>query len=137
MRTPFGVRGFVRFAGIVAVSALACAAATAVAPPEARAQMAQGEYWLYQPQQGAPVGRAWANSDRSVEYWAYVVGEYEFADVTNVPANPWHLDLQRIGTGAYANFAAFKAAILAMPMMSGKTILFQSHVVTEETVEND
>ncbi len=102
----------------------------------ANAQIDNGGYWLYQPHQSAPVGRAWSSSNRTTEYWAYVVGEYCFPDQQNVEPNQWRLQASYASPQSYASFAEFKSAVLALPEMAGKTILFQTHVVSEETIEN-
>ena len=128
-------RGSIAFvAGVVAVGGLASSAAVLATPGVAHAQLFDSDFWLYQPQQTAPVGRAWSNPDRTVEYWAYVVGEYEFGGAANGPGNRWHLDAQRVPGSGYGSYAGFKAAVLALPEMQGKTILFQKHTATEETV---
>lgn len=100
------------------------------------AQADPGEYWLIQPGASMHVGRVWCNGDRSVEYWAYVEGEYVWADSSNGVNNRWRLDAEYIGATSYASFQAFKDAVCALPIYEGQTITFQSHGVTEDVVEN-
>lgn len=102
----------------------------------ALAQVEVGGYWLFQPHQSAPVGRAWSNADRTNEYWAYIVGEYRFADEQSTGSAHWKLEASYASPQSYGSLAEFKSAVLALPEMSGKTILFQAHLVSEETVEN-
>jgi hypothetical protein len=129
----FEGRNLLRAAGIAACALAACVASIATAPTRAGAQIDEGEFALFQPQQQAPVGRAWCNADRTVEYWAYVVGEYAFPLQGN---GGWRLDATRVSGTSYSSFAQFRAAVLALPQMAGKKILFQDHSVTEQTVVN-
>ena len=100
------------------------------------AQVQSGDYWLYQPHQPAPVGRAWCNSDRTVEYWAYVNGEYEFGGASSGLSGRWRLEVEQVGSASYASFADFKDAVLDQPEIQGKTILFQNHQVSESVEVN-
>jgi hypothetical protein len=119
-------------AAAVAASVLAGLPAT----PPAEAQIRCGGFWLVQPHQTARVGRAWANADRTVEYWAYVDGEYRWADASNGPANRWRLDAEFEGSTSFGSFEAFRDATLALPEFDGKVLVFQQHVVTETVVQN-
>ncbi len=44
--------------------------------------------------------------------------------------------LAYVGSASYSSYADFKTAVLGLSQMSGKTIVFQCHAVSEETVEN-
>jgi hypothetical protein len=131
-----GMGSFARGAGFLALGLAVFAIGTATAAKKARAQIKDGDYWLYQPQQSTPVGRAYSNADHTAEYWAYVDGEYRFADTTNIPVNPWHLNAALASTTDYTSYASFKTAVLARAEFQGKTIVFQNHSVSEETVQN-
>jgi len=126
----------VRAAVLISVASVAALAFVFATPRRASAQIHGGDFSLYQTTQLNTVGRAWCSGDHSVEYWAYVEGEYAFADSGNDSVNRWRLDAEYDSAADYADFEAFKTAILALPEMSGKTVRFQSHVVAEEVVEN-
>lgn len=72
-------RRFVRFGAAVVVGGLALAAAWSRSG-EVAAQVDAGEYTLLQ---GGTVGWVYVSSDRTVEWWAYVQGSYDWADRSN------------------------------------------------------
>jgi hypothetical protein len=126
-----------RWATYVVVGLLLTVGAMLRTTKQVHAQIDSGEFLLYQSHQSAPVGRAWSNSDRTVEYWAYIVGEYKLADTSNYDWNHhWDLEAVRVSGASYSNYSAFKTAILALSEMAGKQVRFQNHGVTEETVQN-
>lgn len=131
-----GKRTLVRTAGLLAIGVLAYAASVVTTTEQVRAQIDVGDYWLFQPQQTGPVGRAYCNAGHTAEYWAYTTGEYRFPNSSNGPGNRGHIDFERVSGGSYATYAAFKTAVRALPEMAGKTILFQNHSVAEETITN-
>lgn len=102
----------------------------------ADAQVRYGVYWLTQPHQTTRVGRVWCNPDRTAEYWAYVQGEYRWADVGNGPSQRWVLEAEFAGESSYPSFAAFRDATRALPEFQGKTLVFQDHSVVETVVQN-
>jgi hypothetical protein len=107
-----------------------------VGADRAVAQTLPGEYSLYQPGSSDPVGWVRVNGDRSVEWWAYVGESYAWADSTNTPASPWHLEARYVGSGAWPTYAIWKADVLQRAVAQGRTIVFQDHSVAEESVEN-
>jgi len=128
-------RGVVR--GVVVLAGASVAAVGVYrAPVDAEAQVRYGVYWLTQPHQPARVGRVWCNAVRTVEYWAYVDGEYRWADIGNQAANPWQLCAVRGEDASYASFAEFQAATCALPEFQGKALIFQNHSVLETVVQN-
>jgi hypothetical protein len=129
-------RRLVTVVGVLSLSFAACVASLVSSPSAASAQIGPGEYLLFQPHQPGVVGRAWANPDQTVEFWAYVHTEYRFAGPGNVAGNRWHLGAERVGNVQYPNLAAFKAAVLAMPEFQGKAMLFEDHSVVHSTVQN-
>lgn len=102
----------------------------------AAAQIRDGTYWLHQPHQQGPVGRAWCSGDGTTEYWAYVHGEYVWPGAGNGPSSPWRLDAARVAGSPFGSYEAWKDTVLDLPEFEGKTIVFQAHTVAEETVGN-
>ena len=102
----------------------------------AAAQMRPGEYALYQPGSSDPVGWVRVSGDHSAEWWAYVEGAYVWADSTNIPISPWHLESRYMGVGSWATYATWKSDVLQRSAAGGHTITFQNHAVTEESVNN-
>lgn len=100
------------------------------------AQVKPGEFALFQPGISNPVGWARINSDRTVEWWAYIEGSYTWADNTNTPSSRWHLEAEYDGPGSYASYAAWRADVLQRAAAQGHTVTFQNHTVTEDTVAN-
>lgn len=89
---------------LVATAVFAALCLSLVAPSgTANAQIDNGGYWLYQPHQSAPVGRAWSSADRTAEYWAYVVGEYRFPGPANVDSNRWQLHATYVSSQTYSS----------------------------------
>jgi hypothetical protein len=131
-----GTSVVIRALALIAVGVVASTAFTVATAPKARAQLHGGEFSLYQPSQISTVGRAWCSSDHTIEYWAYVDGEFTFADTSNDSLNRWRLDAEHVSLEEYEDYNAFKSAVLALPEMSGKTVRFQSHAVSEEVVVN-
>ena len=125
----FETRNMARTAGFLAIGALACTASLF-------STRADGDFWLYQPQQSGPVGRAWCNPARTVEYWAYVVGEYQFSSAENGPGQRWNLGAEATPSGGYASYDSFKTAVRALPQFAGKSIRFQNHSMIEEVDNN-
>ena len=132
----FETRNLARTAGLLAIGALACTASLLTGRAEVSAQVGTGDFWLFQPQQPGPVGRAWCNPARTVEYWAYVVGEYQFSSAENGPGQRWNLGVEATPSPGYANYASFKTAVRALPQFAGKSIRFQNHSMIEEVVNN-
>lgn len=129
-------RGLVRSFAVLALIAAVCLASLVSAPQSAQAQIGFGEYGLFQPHQPGIVGRAWCNADRTVEYWAYVVGEYRWPDASNGPGNRAQLAFERAGGMQYPSFEAFQAAVRAMPQFQGKALEFENHSVVRSFVQN-
>lgn len=121
-----------RFVG-VALVAIAGLATSLSNDSTVQAQMKPGEFTLHQ---SGLVGWVYVNSDRTVEWWAYIDGEYEWADSSSVGSNLWQLDAEYVGSTPWITYAAWKANVLQRAAADGKTIVFQQHAVTEESVEN-
>lgn len=94
------------------------------------AQVDAGEYSLLQT---GTVGWVRVSSDRTVEWWAYIDGAYEWADPGSTGQNRWRLDAEYIGDGDFVSYAAWKTDVLERPEALGQTIVFQIHAVSEET----
>jgi hypothetical protein len=98
--------------------------------------MKPGEFILHQPGVSDPVGWVRVNSDRTVEWWAYVDETYSWADSSNNSSAPWHLDAEYLGNASYGSYAVWKAAVLQRAAAQEHTVVFQTHAVAEETVAN-
>ena len=104
--------------------------------PRAEAQIKIGEFALFQSGGGTPVGWAVTNADRTVEWWAYIDGTYEWADSSRTPMNPWALEAAYMGSSGWGSFDAWKADVLGRSAASGMRIIFQVHAVEETVVDN-
>lgn len=105
-----------------------------VSAPTGEAQARPGEFSL---RQAGVVGWIYVTGDGATEWWAYIDdGSYQWADQGNTLSNLWDLKAEYIGAGNYANYAAWKSAVLARPAALGKPIKFEKHAVTSETVQN-
>jgi hypothetical protein len=100
---------------------------------DARAQCKGGEYAL---QQSGLVGWVYVNSERTIEWWAYLDEVYEWADTTSVGGNAWHLQAEYIGTGGWSSYAEWRSDVLQRSAAQGRTVVFQQHAVNAETVSN-
>lgn len=130
----FQIKGSVRAALVV------IAGATALnlfgATKDVQAQVDFGEYALFQPGSEGVVGWVVTNSDRSVEWWAYLDDAYVWANIASTPQNRWHLEAERVGGAGWSGFEAWKADVLSRPVTYGRHLVFQNHVVAESAVEN-
>ena len=122
----------VRLGALVVLASAGLAAAFSPESP-VQAQCNGGDYALHQ---SGVVGWAYVNSNRTVEWWAYIDGAYQWGDSSSVGANQWQLDAEYIGPGAWPTYAAWKANVLGRAAAQGHTIVFQQHVVSEESVAN-
>jgi hypothetical protein len=121
-----------RVAGVAVVAVVGLATALSN-DSTVQAQLKPGEFALHQ---SGLVGWVYVNSDRTVEWWAYIDGLYEWADSSSVGSNQWQLDAEYIGSTPWITYSAWKANVLERAAADGKTIVFQQHAVTEESVEN-
>jgi|SRR5882724_7055192 len=131
-----GTRGLVVLACCVVLFVTLVAIDAVLRADRVAAQVLPGEYALYQPGSPDPVGWVRVNGDRSEEWWAYVEGAYVWADSANNPASPWHLEARYVGVGSWATYAVWKNDVLQRESALGHTITFQSHAVTEESVND-
>ena len=105
-------------------------------PQHAVAQTRFGEFALFQPGSGGVVGWVVSNPDRTVEWWAYIEGSYEWADTTSTPQDRWKLEAERIGDPLTSSFENWKTSVLLRSIAVGKRIVFQNHSVVETAVDN-
>lgn len=105
------------------------ASLTVSSTPSARAQIGAGQFWVFQPAFGVPVGRAFCNAEHTVEYWAYDTSRYEFSSPDNGPQNRWTIEVQSAAGDLPATFAEFQAQVLALPEFAGKPMLFENHSI--------
>jgi hypothetical protein len=109
-------------------------AALGLSPAErADAQLMPGEYCLYQ---DGLVGWVCVTADRSEEWWAYLEGSYVWGNPTHTALDPWELSAAFRGAPTFGGYAAWKASVLQRPESAGRTVVFQRHLVTEESVQN-
>ena len=92
-----------------------------------------GEYRI---RQSSVVGWVYVAGDRSFEWWAYLDGPYAWADSGSSSECPWHLSAEYVGGCGWATFEAWKSEVLQRSEALGKTVVFQRHAVTEESVQN-
>lgn len=125
---------------IVRISVFVIGAAIAIAQftdtERAIGQVNDGEHRIHQP--GQPYAVAWvcSRADRTREWWAFIDETYTWGDTDATEQNPWNVSAVRIGNGTYANYTAWRTAVLARAETQGCTVVFQDHSITEDTVEN-
>lgn len=106
-----------------------------LAPADAQVAT-DGNYRFNQPHQSDPVAWCHRSANGAAEYWAYVQGEYEWANGDHTPQSPWELSGCRVSTTSYSSFTDWKNWVLGLAATQGKTIRFQDMSVTEETIDN-
>src|SRR5262245_5618753 len=95
--------------------------------PRLEAQARPGEYALYQ--NGVVVGWLWVNGAQTLEYWAYIEGVYEWADIQHTCANRWKLEAEFIGANCPSSYSAWKNDVAGRHAVGNHKLTFQRHTI--------
>src|SRR5678815_4432394 len=117
----------VRLGALVVLGSAGLAAAFSPDSP-VQAQCNGGDYALHQ---SGLVGWAYINSTRTVEWWAYIDGAYQWGDSSSVGANHGQRNGESSAPGACAAWEAWNASGMGRGAAPGHTIVDKHDVVAK------
>lgn len=127
----------IRRLAVVAAVVAAAAAVHFVHGRPAQAQIKGGVFELERLDSSSKVAWCYRSADGTTEWWAYIHGQYRWADETATENDKWGIKGVYTGSASYSTYAEWRDYVLGLDETQGQSVIFQQMTVYEETILND